>query len=148
MTAITFGTFDNFHLGHLSYLTQAAKYCNHLIVVVARDQNVLVTKGKLPQQNEEERLIAVEEKILKIAERILSEAKAEPKDSEVIFNIKAVLGDVHNKFKIFQKYKIDLVCLGYDQEVDEARLKEVFSGDIIRMKAFCPEKYKSSKIRD
>lgn len=37
---MAFGTFDVFHPGHEYYLTQAKKYGDILIVVVARDKTV------------------------------------------------------------------------------------------------------------
>ena len=42
------GTFDLVHAGHVSYLEQAKKYGDYLIVVVARDETVEEEKGTKP----------------------------------------------------------------------------------------------------
>lgn len=125
-TGMCFGTFDKFHLGHQSYISQAKKLFVYLIVVVARDKNVLALKGKLPFENEKQRL----NKIKKL--------------SEVD---KAVLGKIRDKYGWLKKINPDIIFLGYDQEVDIKELKKVFKGRIIRLKSFRPDIYKSSKIK-
>ncbi len=52
---MTFGTFDLLHKGHVYFLKQASKY-GKLVVVVARDKNVLKVKGKKPINSERKRL--------------------------------------------------------------------------------------------
>ena len=121
-----FGTFDRLHPGHISYLKQAKKYGNYLIVIIARDVNVKKIKGRLPSKNEAERL----EKIKKIK-----------------FVNRAVLGQIKNKYNIIKKYNPDVVCLGYDQNVDETELRTVFKNKIIRLKPYKEELYKSSKLK-
>jgi len=120
-----FGVFDNLHLGHLSYLKQAKKYGDQLIVVVARDKNVLKTKGRLPRQKENIRQGAV---------------------NNTALSQKVVLGQLRDKFKVVVKYKPDIVCLGYDQVVDMDKLRQVFIGEIIKLKSHKPDIYKSSKL--
>ena len=82
-----FGTFDGLHPGHLSYLAQAKKYGDYLIVVVARDKTVEKIKGRLPDLDEKMRLREVE--------------------SQEIVD-KAVLGQIKNKFAIIKKYSPDV----------------------------------------
>ena len=41
---LTFGTFDHTHPGHISYLTQASHYGDHLITIIALDQTVQKVK--------------------------------------------------------------------------------------------------------
>jgi FAD synthetase len=123
---MTFGTFDIMHPGHLSYFKQARKYGDYLIAVIARDKNVLQIKRRLPSQNEKVRL-------------------AEVKKTGVID--KVVLGQMRNKFAIIKKYKPDVVCLGYDQIVDENELKKIFKAKVFRMKPFKAGIYKSSKMK-
>lgn len=53
---LTFGTFDYLHPGHKFYLRQAKKLGDYLITVIARDTNVLTTKGELPDHDEDTRL--------------------------------------------------------------------------------------------
>lgn len=120
-----FGTFDNLHPGHLSYLNQAKKYGDYLIVVAARDANVKEIKGKFPRQNEKLRL-----------EKLKS----------LNFVDKAVLGQLRDKFAVVRKYKPDVICLGYDQQVDEPALQKHFSGQVIRLRPYKEEIYKSSKM--
>ncbi|MDD5071408.1 MAG: FAD synthase [Patescibacteria group bacterium] len=120
-----FGTFDNLHPGHRSYLSQARRYGDYLIVVVARDVNVRELKGKPPRQDEKLRL-----------EKVKS----------VSFVDKAVLGQLRDKLKVIDKYKPTVICLGYDQEADITRLKNFFFGKIIRLKPYKEHIYKSSKL--
>ena len=121
-----FGTFDGVQLGHLAYLKQAKKYGDYLIVVVARDRTVEKIKGRLPNLGEKARVKKIR------LERIVN---------------KAVLGQIKNKFAVIKKYLPDVICLGYDQEVDMKKLKANFFGKIVRAKSYHLEKYKSSKLR-
>lgn len=124
-TVMCFGTFDRLHPGHISYLKQASEYGESIIVVIARDVNVKKIKGWFPKKNEQERL----EEIKKIK-----------------FVNRVVLGQIKNKYNIIKKYNPDIICPGYDQEVDEERLKEEFNGRIVRLKPFKEKLYKSSKL--
>ena len=124
-TVMCFGTFDNLHSGHISYLKQAREYGDYLIVIIARDKNVRRIKGRLPQQNEKLRWQGVK---------------------NLNFVNKVVLGQLRDKFNIIKKYKPDIVCLGYDQRIDLERLKDIFSGRIIRLKPYKEHIYKSSKL--
>lgn len=129
---IAFGTFDIFHKGHENFLKQAKKYGDYLIVVIARDKTVLKIKGKLPRNNEQARLQAVVESGLAD---------------------KMVLGNLKDKYKIIGKFKPDVICLGYDQEAFTEKLGDKFkkynllNTKIVRLKPYCPEKYKSSMFR-
>ena len=125
------GTFDILHPGHLDYFRQAKEYGDYLIVVVSRDANVLKDKGRLPRFGEQERYARV------AAQSIVD---------------KAVLGNEDDKLKIVEQERPDILCLGYDQAVDETRLKEAlakrgFKPAIVRAKAYHPEKYKSSLLQ-
>lgn len=122
---MTFGTFDKLHPGHISYLEQARKYGDYLMVVVARDKNVFSIKGKLPRDNEKTRLKKV-------------------KKLDFVDFVR--LGLIRNKFGLIVNQKPDVICLGYDQKVDLKELKKVFKGRIVRLKAFKPEVYKSSLL--
>jgi FAD synthetase len=128
MTAvICFGTFDHLHKGHLNYFQQAKELGDYLIVIVARDKNTT----KETTHNENERL-------------------AEVKKQETVDE--AVLGDLEDKYKVIKERNPDLLCLGYDQDVDEEQLKEDLAKlnlfpEIVRMKAFQEDKYKSSLFR-
>ena len=125
------GTFDIIHPGHLYYLSEARKYGDKLIVVVARDETSKTFKGKHPIYNEKERLEAV--RMLKIVDE-------------------AVLGKLGNIFDIIEDIKPDVICLGYDQNVQKQQLedelkKRGIKADVIRMSAYMQNVYKSSKLR-
>ena len=129
---MAFGTFDILHKGHENFLKQAKFYGNYLIIVIARDKTVLKIKGKLPRNNEKERLKKVGDS--KLADKI-------------------ILGSLTDKYKAIKKYKPDIICLGYDQQAFTEKLEEklkeynLLNTKIVRLKAYCPEKYKSSKFR-
>lgn len=124
-----FGTFDNLHRGHISYFKQAKKIGDYLIVIIARDKTVKNTKGHLPKQNEKIRLENV--KKLSLVD-------------------KAVLGYLKNKFKVIEKYRPDVICLGYDQKTDIGKLRKSIKIRkkivIERLKPYKPYIYKSSKL--
>ena len=124
-TVMAFGTFDHLHPGHLSYLEQAKGLGDRLIVVVARDINVERLKGKKPRQNEDVRLARLKE--LDIVD-------------------KALLGNEKDKLRVVEENQPDVIALGYDQQVDIKELEKRFRGEVIRLRAYKPEKYKSSKI--
>lgn len=131
--SMAFGSFDILHEGHVSYLKQAKKYSDYLIVIVARDENIEKFKGKKPKHNENQRLENI--KKLNIADE-------------------AVLGHKDDILGILEEYKPDIICLGYDQKtIDENKLREELEkrnikAKIARCRPFKPEVYKSSKIRD
>ena len=125
------GTFDIIHPGHLYYLSEAKKYGDKLIVVVARDETSKSFKGKKPVHNEKERLEAV--RMLKIVDE-------------------ALLGKHGNIFDIIEEIKPDIICLGYDQNVQKQQLedelkKRGIKADVIRIAAYMQHVYKSSKLR-
>jgi FAD synthetase len=127
---ICFGTFDILHLGHLNYFQQAKEHGDYLIVVIARD----VTK--LQQQkgtvfSEEERLKLV--KSLKIVDE-------------------ACLGYPDDHFKIITEKQPDVICLGYDHDIEEekvaGKLKNLgLAAEVLRMKPYKVDTHKSSFIK-
>ena len=126
-TVMAFGTFDKVHPGHVSYLKQAKKLGDTLVVVVARDKNVKMIKSRLPRMNEQSRKKAIQN--LKIADRV-------------------VLGQIRDRLAVIRKYRPDIICLGYDQQADIGKLRAVFRGKIVRAKALKPDVYKSSRLVD
>lgn len=129
-TIMCAGTFDIIHPGHLYYLSEAKKYGDKLIVVVARDETSKSFKGKKPVHNEKERLEAV--RMLKIVDE-------------------AVLGNQGDIFNIIEQIKPDVICLGYDQKVQKQELedelkKRGLKAEVIRIGAYMQHVYKSSKL--
>jgi len=129
---MVFGTFDIFHLGHRNFLKQARKWGDFLIVVIARDKTVLKVKKQRPAYNEKERLRIVQESDL--ADKVIS-------------------GNLKDKYAVIEKYRPDVICLGYDQKffVDdlESRLKDAGLRKILieRMRPYKENIYKSSKLK-
>jgi len=112
------GVFDIIHPGHVLYLEEAGKLGDHLVVIVARDENVRKKKGRQPIP-EEQRLLVV--KSLK------------PVDD-------AVLGDLDDLMKPVLEIRPDVIALGYDQDFDvkelERKLAEAGSkAQVVRVKA-------------
>lgn len=128
MKVLTFGTFDIFHPGHLSYLKQAKKYGDELVVIVSRDETVKKVKGKYPRNNEEFRLNKIK---------------------ELDFINKVRMGNLGDPYGIIKEEKPDIICLGYDQDsftLDLGKKVKEFklNTKIVRAQAYKPEKYKSS----
>ena len=125
------GTFDIIHPGHLYFLSEAKKYGDKLVVIVARDETSERMKGRKPQHNEKERLEAV--RTLEIVDE-------------------GVLGKPGNIFDIVEEIKPNVICLGYDQKVQKQELedelkKRNIKADVIRIGSYMPHLYKSSKMR-
>ena len=125
------GTFDIIHPGHLYYLSEAKKYGDKLIVVVARDSTSETFKKKKPMHNEKERLESV--RMLKIVDE-------------------AVLGKEGDIFNIIEEIMPNIICLGYDQNVQKQQLedelkKRNLKAEVIRIGSYMPHLYKSSKLK-
>lgn len=131
-TVMAMGTFDVLHPGHLDYLQQAKRYGNYLIVVVARDATVKKEKGRKPVVNEKDRLRLVQQ--LRVVD-------------------KAVLGNVGDKLKVVEQMKPEIICLGYDQRVNEKQLRAELhrrglTGIITRrMQPYKKRSYKSAILK-
>ena len=129
---IAFGSFDILHEGHKHYLNEAKGYGDYLIVVVARDDNILKFKGRKPRNDENYRLNQVK---------------------KLDFVDEAVLGDKEDILKVLERHKPEVICLGYDQKtVDAEKLrqeleKRKLKAEIIRAKPYKEDVYKSSKLR-
>src|SRR3989338_7297505 len=102
-TVMCSGTLDIIHPGHLYYFSEAKKYGDRLIVVVARDETSENSKGRKPLHNERERLEAV--RMLEIVDE-------------------AVLGKEGNIFDIIEEIKPDVICLGYDQKIQKRQVED------------------------
>mgnify|MGYP001589640259 CR=1 FL=1 len=129
-TVMCAGTFDMIHPGHLYFFSEAKKYGDRLVVVIARDETSEKFKGKKPAHDERTRLEAV--RMLEIVDE-------------------AVLGNKGNIFEIIEEIKPNVICLGYDQKVlkqdleDELKKRGIKS-DVVRISSYMPNVYKSSKM--
>lgn len=134
MTRImVFGTFDMIHEGHADLFRQARALApdTELIVSVARDASAERIKGKHPRRTEKERLATV---------------AAHPLVD------RAVLGDLRGYMGHIVREKPDIIALGYDQTGEyvehlERDLQEAgLSTSVVRLAAFKPETYKTSRL--
>ena len=123
---IGFGTFDGLHPGHLSYLKQLKKLGDKVRIVVARDINVHKIKSRPTRNNEKIRIAEIEK-------------------TGIVDDV--VLGDENDFYKCIRDFNPDIIGLGYDQRADIGELTKRFPDiRIVRLKAFKPEKHKSSLI--
>lgn len=128
---LVFGTFDGLHEGHKDFLRQAKEQGDNLVVVVGRDSTVERVKKKLPKFNENQRLEAIQETKYVDFARLGNEGVP--------------------VYQIIKEIMPDVICLGYDQTHFTEKLEEEIKAmgldiKIIRLKAFEPEKYKSSLL--
>ncbi len=97
------GVFDIIHPGHIYFLKKAKELGDVLVVVVARDTNVIKFKGNSPMNNENLR-------------------------RELVGAIKyvdaAILGDENDLMKTVQVVRPDIIALGYDQVHSEKEFSE------------------------
>ncbi|MBI2127298.1 MAG: FAD synthase [Thaumarchaeota archaeon] len=125
-----FGTFDGVHKGHEHYLRQAKKLGDFLVVVVALDETVKKIKNREPHYPADERAGQLQ---------------------QLGFVYKIILGNPGDKLKVVADEKPDVICLGYDQTFFTDNLKEKLrqrglKPEIVRIGAYMPEKFKSSKM--
>ena len=126
---MAFGSFDVLHKGHEYYLKKAKSYGDYLVVVVARDRNIIKFKGKYDENHRLKQIRKLD------------------------FVDKAVLGYKDDVFRVIGEHKPDVICLGYDQEsIGMERLKKEIKkmglkAYIARAKAYKEHIYKSSKLR-
>ncbi|MFN3384443.1 MAG: adenylyltransferase/cytidyltransferase family protein [Archaeoglobaceae archaeon] len=95
------GTFDIIHPGHITFLREARKLGDELIVIVAREKNI----------RHKPKPVIPEEQRRKVVEAIK-------------FVDKAILGDENDIFKPIMELKPDVIVLGYDQHFSEDWLRE------------------------
>ena len=132
MTVLAWGTFDILHLGHIRFLEEARNQGDKLVVLLSRDSVVKKIKGELPLHDENERLAMVK------ALRCVDEAYLDREEGD---------------YKLLEKIKPDIICLGYDQTAFTDKLPEMLQKfgiktEIRRSQATSPEKYKSSKLKE
>lgn len=132
-TVLAFGTFDLLHPGHCWFLRHAKRLGSKLIVVVARDANVLRLKGRRTIQGERLRLRAVR---------------------QLSCVTRATLGqrEFNHRYALVHKLKPDIIALGYDQHTRTRSLQRDLAAlglrpKLVRIGSFHPERYKSSLLK-
>ena len=132
---MVFGVFDLLHPGHINFLKQARRLGDFLVVSIARDANVFESKGKLPVLNEDERAYLL--KNLDFVDRV-------------------VLGGLDNPWAHIKEEKPQIIALGFDQkpylaistkELESELKKREVEARVVRIRAYYPRKFKSSKVR-
>ena len=128
---LVFGSFDSLHPGHFYFLLEAKKYGDELIVILGRSETIEKLKGKKPKYSEKER-----QKHLQLTG----------------IPTKILLGEINDKYKIIEKIKPDVICLGYDQNsftknLEEELIKRNINVKIIRLKPYKEHIFKSSKLK-
>ena len=131
-TVMAFGTFDFLHPGHIFFLRNAKALGDELVVVVARDRNARILKGRKPLNSEADRLALIK---------------------ALGFVDKAVLGDRQLRdWGVIKKFHPTAIALGYDQWASIPSLrkeldKKGLSPQIARIKSFRPKRNSSRRIR-
>lgn len=129
---MVFGTFDILHPGHLYLFSEAKKFGDYLVAVIARDSTVNKVKHRNPQNNENDRVGKVKE----------------CKDVD-----EAMLGNEDDYYRVIEEHRPNVICLGYDQhsfiskELQEEMLKRGLTAKIVRIGPYKEDIYKSSKLR-
>ena len=130
---MVFGTFDMVHEGHVDFFRQARSLAPRpcLIVSIARDAIATRIKGAKPRRSEKERHALLSRNTLV---------------DEVI------LGQEDGYIEHIAEARPDIIALGYDQTgefVDRLERDLTDAGvraKVVRLQAFQPEKYKTSKL--
>jgi len=132
-TALIFGVFDKLHKGHFDLFNQIKNQGFNISVCLALDEIVKYRKGQTPIQSFHERKQALE--------------------STDGIN-KVVAGDKQERtFSAIESENPDVIAIGYDQ-IELSRAIEKWLKDkqiiipLIFLRAFEPEKYKSSLLRN
>lgn len=133
---MAFGSFDIIHPGHIKYFKQARKLGDRLLVIVARDESIRALKGMAPAMPEAGRLAIVR------SLKCVDEAELGNR-----------LSSESDRYLILQKYRPDVIALGYDQKVNLAEMKKELrrlgvKAKVVRIKnGFHTKVFKSSIIK-
>lgn len=131
-TVLIFGVFDGVHEGHLSFIKEAKDHGDRLVAVVARDEMVKKMKGKVPKNNQVDRI-------------------------NLLLNTPNVdlvlLGDKEKgTYNSIKEIKPQVIFLGYDQQelfndINERVLKGEFEGlTLLKGNPYKPDIFHSSLL--
>ncbi|MFH0835608.1 MAG: adenylyltransferase/cytidyltransferase family protein [Candidatus Micrarchaeota archaeon] len=128
------GCFDLLHPGHLHFFKQARKHGDRLVVLLARDCNILKTKNRAPFFSELERKEMLEG-LCVVDEVVLGNEEASRKYDKLL------------------EIEPDALVLGYDQHEMAGELKTFIERNKMQVKvielteSFEPERFKSTVLR-
>ena len=127
------GKFDLLHPGHLKFFEEAKAHGDHLTVVLARDSTIEQEKGELPLYSEQRRKEFIES-ISMVDEVVLG-------------------NESEDKTEIIRIIKPDVICLGYDQEINQEKLEAFlanngFDTKVFRLNPFKENIFKSTIIKN
>lgn len=124
---MTFWTFDIFHEGHKYFLSEAKKYWDLLITIIATDKNVKALKKEKPTHSQEKRMNTV--KLSNISDKV-------------------IIWDEEYPMKWVEFYTPDIIALGYDQIGFSQILSKRFpSIKTVRIWDYKKDIYKSSLLK-
>ncbi len=131
-SVMTFWSFDVVHEWHKYYLSQAKKYWDSLITIVASDETIQHIKWRPPQNTQAQRIQDIQ--ALWLVDTVITGSKTSP-------------------FQWLEKYAPEIIALGYDQrwKLVESLPNELqrlwLNTKIVRIPPLEPEKYKSSILK-
>jgi glycerol-3-phosphate cytidylyltransferase/FAD synthetase len=132
---LTGGVFDIIHLGHVKTLKAAKEGADLLVVVVASDEMVKLTKGRPPLNSQENRM-----KLLNELSIVDITAKGSPDKSKFLETV--------------IEYEPNVIALGYDQAstekmlVTELEKSEIENIEIKKLEVQIPNEKSSIKIKN
>lgn len=131
--AITYGTFDMFHIGHLKLLERIKQNCDHLTVAVSTDEFNAV-KGKKTVIPYEDRAAIVAS--LKLVDRVIPENDWEQKIPDIIDNnidIFIMGSDWTGKFDFLQSH-CRVMYLERTPGISSTQLKKTLGVQMVDLK--------------
>jgi len=131
--AITYGTFDMFHIGHLKLLERIKQNCDHLTVAVSTDEFNAV-KGKKTVIPYEDRAAIVAS--LKLVDRVIPENDWEQKIPNIIDNnidIFIMGSDWTGKFDFLQSH-CRVMYLERTPGISSTQLKKTLGVQMVDLK--------------
>jgi FAD synthetase len=129
---MVFGTFDHLHAGHENLFKQARKHGEEVVAVIARDDTVKHIKGFYPDNKQKTR-------------------KQNLEDTK--WANKVIIGHSKDKTQVIKDLRPNVIALGYDQFAFTQNLEKLLidiklDAEVVRLKSYKPNMYKSSIIRN